>query len=176
MSISRKIEVTANVATIFVAVLISAVVVKTYVSPNAFARSAVVSAPEVVKGKSVDGHALGVDWKKNRRTLVLAISTTCHFCKDSVPFYQKLGAVEKDVKMVPVLPQPIAEAQKYFSDSGVHVDDVRQVPLNTLGVRGTPTLLLVNDAGVVTDVWVGKLQPDQEAQVLTAMGKKIVGG
>jgi hypothetical protein len=176
MSIFRKIEVTANVATIIVAVLITTVVVKTYVSPNAFARSAVVSAPEVVKGKSVDGRALGVDWKRNHRTLVLAVSTTCHFCKDSVPFYQKLGAVEKDVKMVAVLPQPVAEAQKYFSDSGVHVDDVRQVPLNTLGVRGTPTLLLVNDVGVVTDVWVGRLLPDQEAQVLTALQKKTVGG
>ncbi len=177
MSISRKIEITANIATIIVAVLITTVVVKTYVSPNAFARSAtVVSAPEVVKGKNVDGRALGVDWKRNHRTLVLAISTTCHFCKDSVPFYQRLGASGTNVKMVAVLPQPVTEAQQYLGGAGVHVDDVRQVSLNTLGVRGTPTLLLVNDVGVVTDIWVGKLQPDQEAQVLTAMGKKIVGG
>jgi hypothetical protein len=177
MNISRKIEVTANVATIVVAALISAVVAKTYVFPNAFARGiAPVSATEVVKGKSVDGRVLGVDWKKNRRTLVLAISTTCHFCKDSVPFYQKLGATGTDVKMVAVLPQPVTEAQQYLGGAGVRVDEVRQVSLNTLGVRGTPTLLLVNDVGVVTDVWVGKLQPDQEAQVLTALEKKIVGG
>lgn len=58
----------------------------------------------------------------------------------------------------------------------MHVDDVRQLPLNTLGVRGTPTLLIVNDAGVVTDVWVGKLEPDQETQVLTALGKNLTGG
>jgi hypothetical protein len=165
MSISGKIETTANLATIVVALLISTVLVKTYVFPNAVARSAAaVSAPEVVKGKSVDGRALGVDWKRNHRTLVLAISTTCHFCKDSVPFDQKLGAAEKDVKMVAVLPQPVAEAQKYLSGAGVHVDEVRQVPLNTLGVRGTPTLMLVDDAGVVTDVWAGKLQPDQETR------------
>jgi hypothetical protein len=177
MSISRKIEVTANVATIVVAALISVVVVKTYVFPNAVPRSTVAaSAPEVVKGKSVDGRALGVDWKKNRRTLVLAISTTCHFCKDSVPFYQKLGATGTDVKVVAVLPQSVTEARKYLGGAGVHVDEVRQVPLNTLGVRGTPTLLLVNDVGVVTDVWVGKLQPDQETQVMTALVKKIVGG
>jgi hypothetical protein len=58
----------------------------------------------------------------------------------------------------------------------VHVDDIKQISLNTLGVRGTPTLLLVNDVGVVTDVWVGKLQLDQEVQVLTALGQKIAGG
>lgn len=75
-----------------------------------------------------------------------------------------------------MLPQPVTEAQQYLNGAGVHVDVVRQVPLNTLGVRGTPTLLLVNDVGVVTDVWVGKLQPNQEAQVLTALERKIVGG
>jgi hypothetical protein len=177
MSISGKIETTANIATIIVALLISTVVLKTYVFPNTVARSAIVApAPEVVKGKSVDGRALGVDWKRNRRTLVMAISTTCHYCKDSVPFYQKLGATGTDVKMIAVLPQPVAEGQQYLNGAGVHVDEVKQATLNTLGVRGTPTLMLVNDSGVVTDVWIGKLQPDQEAQVLTALGKKIVGG
>jgi hypothetical protein len=177
MSISGKIETTANIATIVAAVLLSAVVVRTYVFPNAIARSiAPVSTPEIIKGKNVDGRALGVDWKKNRRTLVLAISTTCHFCKDRVPFYQKLAATGTDVKMIAVLPQPVTESQQYLSGVGVHVDEVKQATLGALGIRGTPTLLLVNDAGVVTDVWVGRLQPDQETQVLTALGKKIVGG
>jgi hypothetical protein len=177
MNLSGKIETTANVATIIVAVLISTVLVKTYLLPNGIAhRTAAASVSEIVKGKSLDGHLLGVDWTKNHRTLVLAISTTCHFCKDSVPFYRKLGAAEKDVKMVAVLPQPVTEAQQYLGSAGVHVDEVRQVTLNALGVRATPTLLLVNDVGVVTDVWVGKLQPDQEAQVLTTLEKKILGG
>jgi hypothetical protein len=39
-------------------------------------------------------------------------------------------------------------------------------------VSGTPTLLIVNDAGIVTDIWVGKLQPDQEIKVLAALEKK----
>jgi hypothetical protein len=177
MSISGKIETTANVATIIVAVLISTVVAKTYFFPTVIPpTTTAVLASEVAKGKSVDIRALKVDWAKNRRTLVLAISTTCHYCKDSIPFYQKLAGVGTDVKMVAVLPQPVSEAQQYLSGAGVHVDEVRQVPLNTLGVRGTPTLLLVNDVGVVTDVWTGKLQPDQEAQVLTTLEKKIVGG
>jgi hypothetical protein len=177
MSLSGKIETTANVATIVVAVLISTVLVKTYLLPNAVERrTAAVSASEVARGKSVDARLLGVDWAKNHRTLVLAISTTCHFCTESAPFFRRLGAAGTDVKMVAVLPQPVVEAQQYLSGVGVHVDDVKQVPLNTLGVRATPTLLLVNDTGVVTDVWVGRLQPDQEAQVLTALEKKIVGG
>jgi hypothetical protein len=34
--------------------------------------------------------------------------------------------------------------------------------------------MLVNDAGVVTDMWVGKLQPDQETKVLAAVEKKAI--
>jgi hypothetical protein len=174
MSIAGKIETTAHVTTIVAATLIAVVLVRAEFLP--VARPTITSPPgaEAVKGKSVDSHALKVDWAKNHRTLIMAISTTFHYCKDSIPFYQRLAGT--DVKMVAALPQSVTEAQQYLSGSGVHVDDVKQVPLNTLGVRGTPTLLLVNDAGVVTDVWTGKLQPDQEAQVLAALGKKNTGG
>lgn len=177
MSLSRKIETTANVATIIVAVLLSAVLIKLYMLPSrAASKAPVVSVPEVRRGKNLDGHLLDVDWKKNHRTLVLAISTTCHYCNESVPFFRTLGPAGKDVRMVAVLPQPVNEARQYLSNAEVHVDDVRQVPLTTLGVRGTPTLLLVNDSGVVTDVWVGKLEPDQQTQVLAALEKKTSGG
>jgi hypothetical protein len=118
---------------------------------------------------------IGVDWAKNHRTLVMVISTTCHFCQDSLPFYRKLDAAGKDVTTVALLPQPVSESKEYLGGAEVHVDEIRQVMLNTVGVRGTPILLLVNEAGVVTDVWVGKLQPDQEAQVLTAIEKKNAG-
>jgi hypothetical protein len=171
MSLSEKIETTANVATIIVAALFSTVLIKAYLYPTAIGRTTTsVLASELVKGKSVDSRALKVDWARNHRTLVLAVSTACHYCQDSIPFYRKLGEAGADVKMVAVLPQSVPEAQQYFGSGGVHVDDVKQVPLNTLGVRATPTLLLVNDVGVVTDVWVGKLQPEQETQVLTALG------
>src|ERR1700678_1365287 len=131
MSLSGKIETTANAATIVVAVLICTAFVKSYLLPKpVLHQPAVVSASEVGRGKNVDGHLLGVDWTKNHRTLVLAISTTCHYCKDSVPFYRKLGGA--GFKMLAVLPQSVLEGQQYLSDAGVHVDDVRQLPLNTL--------------------------------------------
>jgi hypothetical protein len=175
MSLAGKIETTANASTIVVAVLICAVLFRTYVlaKPN-LRQPNIVSASEIVQGKKVDGRLVGVDWAKNHRTLVLVISTYCHFCKDSVPFYHTLTNAGADVKIVAVLPQSVAEGQQYLSSGGVHVDDVRQVALTSLGVTGTPTLMLVNDAGVVTDMWVGKLQPDQETKVLAALEKKTI--
>lgn len=100
MSLSGKIETTANLATIVVAVLISATLVKTHFFPSPAARAATtVNAPvsQIVPGKTLDGRALGVDWARNRSTLVLAISTACHFCKDSLPFYRKLAAARTEV-------------------------------------------------------------------------------
>ena len=70
-----------------------------------------------------------------------------------------------------VLPQPVPESEQYLSGEGVHVDQVKQATMSGLGVRGTPTMLLVNGAGVVTKIWVGKIQPEQEQQVLTALRK-----
>jgi thioredoxin-related protein len=111
----------------------------------------------------------GVDWSKNERTLILALSSTCRFCTMSAPFYQRLASERKNVRLIAVLPQPEAESQKYLSDLGVSVDEVRRVSMRSLGVRGTPTLILVDGAGVVTGEWRGKLAENQEHEVLSRL-------
>jgi hypothetical protein len=112
----------------------------------------------------------GIDWKGNGRTLVLAISTSCHFCTESAPFYRRLQAeVGKSVKLVAVLPQSATEAQQYLSGEGVQVTQVKQIELGELGVQGTPTLLLVNSSGVVTNIWAGKVRSEDEDKVLSTL-------
>jgi thioredoxin-related protein len=111
-----------------------------------------------------------VDWSRNGRTLVIAISTTCHFCKESEPFYRRLQQeVGKGIKTVAVLPQPVNEAEQHLSGAGLHVDQVKQAELSNIGVRGTPTMLLVNSNGVVTRVWTGRLAPEQQEQALSVL-------
>lgn len=173
MSLARRIETTANASTILVAVLITSVLFKTYFLPNTAHRTLATSTPlsRIVRGSSMDSQTLALDWKRNRHTLVLAISTICHYCQDSVPFYRTLGAKATNVKLVAVLPQPVSEGQKYLAENGVRIDEIRQIRLNDLGVLATPTLLLVDDAGLVTQVWVGRLQPEQETEVLAALEK-----
>jgi hypothetical protein len=79
--------------------------------------------------------------------------------------------VGKSLKMVAVLPQPVAAAEQYLHGEGVRVDQVKQASPGEIGVRGTPTILLVNGAGVVTRVWSGKLQPEEQEQVLGVLKK-----
>ena len=151
--------------------MLSAVLIKVYFLPAPSPKSPQGLA-EMAVGTSLKSRVPGVDWRKNGRTLVLAISTECHFCKDSTPFYRKLEEqVGKDLKTVAVLPQPVAEAEQYLNGEGVHVDQVEQAAMAGIGVKGTPTMLLVNSAGVVTKVWVGKIQPEREQEVLAALRK-----
>jgi hypothetical protein len=159
-----KLETLANLSTVLVSLLLSIVLVKEFLLPRP--QRAFVGRAGVASKVSLPG----VDWARNRRTLVLALSTQCHFCTESAPFFQRVAkAAGGRVKLLAVLPQPTVDAQNYLREVGVHVDDVRQAPLDSIGVAGTPTLLFVNNSGTVTDVWTGKLSADKQAEVLRAL-------
>jgi hypothetical protein len=179
---SRKLEAIANCATIVVSVLLSIVLVRAFLLPPRPA-SKPAAQDQTQKGKDMKPLLKDVDWSKSSRTVVFALSTQCRFCSASAPFLRKVvqevGRAE-GVKTLAVLPQPVAEAQNYLSSEGVHVDQIVQAEMRSIGVPGTPTWLIVNSAGIVTDAWVGKLDPAGEDQVLRALSgrsfaQKLVG-
>jgi thioredoxin-related protein len=167
--IYKRIELIANIAIIVVALLIGVFTVKRYLLPTSQPIQ-----PEVESGvkTGVKLTLPAVDWEKNRQTLLLVLSKGCRFCTESAAFYQQLARQRGDrqnVRLVAVLPQEISEGQKYLSELGVTVDEIRQALPSALGARGTPTLILVNSAGLVTDSWVGKLPSDKESEVLNRL-------
>jgi hypothetical protein len=171
MNLSNKIDATANVVTIAASVLLSAVLIKAYLAPDlGTRRPTAIPMVNAEAGTSLKDRIPGVDWKRNGKTLVLAISTRCHFCTESAPFYRRVQEeAGKGVKIVAVLPQSTSESEEYLKGEGVRVDQVRQVELGNIGVAGTPTMLLVNSGGVVTRLWSGKVQPEEEDTVLKAL-------
>jgi len=111
----------------------------------------------------------GVSWEEGDQTIVLALSDHCKYCTESAPFYQKLTrelAERKNVRLVAVFPQEASAGQKYLAGLGVPITEVRQASLDSVGVRGTPTLLIVDKSGAVKQSWVGRLSPEREAEVL----------
>jgi thioredoxin-related protein len=164
-NLSHRLEVAANVAIIVVAVLVCFVVVKTYLLGGSTRPQQKAQAPAIGSKISVPD----VDWGKNGRTLVLVLQKGCHFCSESAPFYQRLvrdTAGREGLRLVAALPQQVEEGKQYLNDLGVSINEVRQAAPNDLGVQGTPTLLLVDGSGAVTDSWVGKLPPEKEDEVL----------
>lgn len=162
---TRTIELTTNIAIITVAILLGIVLVKNYLlsgpKPDP---SALPTVPTGTKMSLQD-----VNWGAKKQTLLMALSDTCRFCTESADFYKKLTqerAKHDDVRIIAVLPQEISAGQAYLNKLGVSVDEVRQSPLDAVGVKATPTLILVDDKGVVTASWVGKLPPEKETEVM----------
>jgi hypothetical protein len=112
-------------------------------------------------------------------TLVLALSKNCHFCQESVGFYQKITALKNSspqgLRLVAVLPQSKEEAASYLKEQGIGVDEVVSMEISKLGLRGTPTLLLLDGQNKLEELWVGKLNDSQEEQVMTRL-KQVCAG
>ena len=91
-NIHKKIETASNIAIIIVALLFGGVLINRYfvsASPT----------PTAVENKEIKAGTIlplsEIDWNKSNKNLVLVLSTNCHFCSESTPFYQKLAARQK---------------------------------------------------------------------------------
>jgi len=158
-----RLDVAVNVAVLCVCVLIAVIAVKKFLLNNP---PSGLSIPK--KGTHLS--LSGVDWSRADRTLVMGLSTQCHFCSESTDFYQRLlkAATASKVPVVAVFPQPTAEAQEYWeahalASNGV---DLEQSPLDRISVSATPTLIVVDRKGLIAGAWVGKLAASGEAEVI----------
>ena len=68
-----------------------------------------------------------------------------------------------------VLTESVSEGQRYLAERGIHASDVRQAFLSGVGVSGTPTILLVDDSGIVRRLWVGKLSAEDEEKAIAVI-------
>jgi thiol-disulfide isomerase/thioredoxin len=176
--LSKAAEIAANLSLTIVAIVGAGVLVRNYLlrpapAPISNANEAAVSKPSTAEiQQSLEGAHLsiqGINWDESNETVLLALSNKCHFCSESAPFYQKLAqnlAARKDVRVIAVFPQTVDEAKKYLDGLGVPVADVRQASLGSIGVKGTPTLMIVDKTGTVKQAWMGRLSVERESEVL----------
>ena len=166
---AKTVKVTINISIITVAVL-SIVLGKDYLLSGVQPDTRSPESPAVTAGTRLS--LRDVNWAENKRTLLMVLSDGCRFCTESAEFYKKLAqerVKRNDVRIVAVLPQEISVARAYLNKLGVSVDDVRQSPLNVVGVKGTPTLILVDDDGVIRGSWLGKQPAEKELEVLNRL-------
>lgn len=103
----------------------------------------------------------GVDWSRSDRTLVLALRKGCHYCEESMPFYRQLADMQRagqlQTEIVAVLPNDADAAHEFMESSGLSVTTVPKIPLESIQVEGTPTVILVDRSGRVVRSWEGVL-------------------
>lgn len=181
---SKNIELVANIAIVVVALLFVTAFIKNYVltgdtvDTNSIALRDGLGRPPVKESLIRSGARLPASSiseirpASSDRTLILALSNTCHFCTESAPFYKRLAEMRTGARLVAVLPQSVKEGERYLAKLGVSVDEVTQLNLDKIGVQGTPTIVLIDNVGIVKQSWVGKLSPDGERAVLNALQER----
>lgn len=166
---SQKIELAANVLIIVVALLLGGVLIQKYLLSSPPPTNNQAARLQPVVGTKVN--LPEVNWSQQPKTLVLALSTGCRFCNESAPFYKQViqNIENKKIKLVAVFPTPEEQNIAYLNKLGLSNMEVKQSPLDSVQVSGTPTLILTNDKGEITDFWVGKLTPEKEAEVINKL-------
>jgi hypothetical protein len=153
-----KLEAVANVAVILVALAVGYVVLGRYV--------AAYRAPRAVAPGDRLAGIPNLDWSQHRRTLVLTLNTGCHFCEQSVPFYQRLADTQardgNHLGILAVFPNDAEMVRRFMTKENLPIRSVAEVPLEKLRVNATPTLILLDNDGRVERVWVGTLSSAEE--------------
>jgi hypothetical protein len=112
-------------------------------------------------------------WSEHQTTAVIVIRHGCHFCKDSLPFYSKLLTIESHVKsqchVIFVMPGDEIVSKGDLPGSAGRDQVFYSIPLEALGVAGTPTLLMVDRSGRVDRAWQGELKLADQWRVINLM-------
>jgi hypothetical protein len=107
-----------------------------------------------------------------RKTVVLHLSHTCQWCVRSLPFYRQIIAVTKrdDIGIVVTTSDPVESVRQWLSAE--QMDDLPIVEVEepaAVGIVASPTLMIVDRTGHITDLSVGFASPETEARLLTRM-------
>ena len=158
-----KLEASANVAVIVVALAVGCIVLGRYVvayrTPRPVAAGDHLAIPNV-------------DWKQHRHTLVLALNTGCHFCEESIPFYQRLADTQasgSDLEIVAVFPNDPEMVHQFMTKDNLGIRSLANIPLERVHVNATPTLILVDSNGRVERSWVGTLTSADELELFHSL-------
>jgi thioredoxin-related protein len=113
-----------------------------------------------------------VDFAQTESSLIMALSTHCHFCAESIPFYKRVLDRNQELSKfhtVAVFTQDSDEPAPYLRDKGLEVNEIVTADLDALHTTGTPTLILVDRNGAVIRSWIGKLTPNAESEVMSQL-------
>ncbi len=157
-----------NIAILVVALLLSAVLVKKFFFNPA------QQSPNYQLATNSSLRIKGINWADSERTVLLALSTECKYCSQDAGFYRRLAASlasENKTRLIAVFPERQQEAgEAYLKELKVPIREVLYVSLPSLGINSVPTLSILDQNGVVTDMWGGKFSPLEEQALMSKLG------
>lgn len=152
-NLRANIELCAQIVVAIAVIVVAGVIVKRHVFPQ---RPTPLNVQGIAAGEHLN--LPDVDWKRTQKTLVFFLNKDCHFCTSSAPFYREWieeASSKQNFSLVAVLPNSPEEAKTYIQSIGLPIADIHIGPLTPYKIVGTPTVLLVNESGIVEKVWFG---------------------
>jgi hypothetical protein len=136
-----------------------------------------ITASLLVQAGSIAPPITGISYASHEQSLLLFLSTTCRYCEDSVPFYNKLQGValrsNDKWNVIGMFSQPGGLVTEFKARVNLEAKVVPGVEFRRFGVKSTPTVLLVDRQGVVKRVWVGASRASESA-ILAALDSSHV--
>jgi thiol-disulfide isomerase/thioredoxin len=142
------------------------------------AARSVPAAGSAVGDLPLDGSTVtlkDISWTKSTQTVVLFMSAHCHWCQKSVPLYQAVSALHKTAggfQFVVVSNDPPGQTESFLKENSIEVDKVLSPVPGSLGIRGTPTILLVDQSGKVSFSHKGMMAKAIDDQFLKRLAGK----
>jgi peroxiredoxin len=147
----RKIELAVNILLAVSVVVILAIVVKRHLPRSQPA------SPTLQIGLGARIDIVNVDWAKNGKTLVFFLKKDCVYCNYSAQFFRQLidDAAKRHINVLAVLPGPPEESREYLSSLGLSIQHIESASPLDYKVPGAPSILFVDERGIVRSVWIG---------------------
>lgn len=163
--VRKALEITTSVAVVLAASALVVLIIAGFLS-----RPMGIQAESGFQKGKVLPKIARLDYSDSSRTLLIALSQQCDYCDESMPVYKKLVDFRQEGKtsnrIVALLPTTDVEAIQLVKQNQLNIDTIGEVDFNSLNIKSTPTLILVDNRGVVIDFWLGKLSSEDEQQIL----------
>lgn len=162
LKFTKQLETITNFAIILAVIMLGYFFIQKYF----LSENSQIPSTAITKGMKIS--LSDINWQENQKTVLLALQKDCQFCSESMPFYKILveKSKGKGIKLVAVFPNSSEEGLQYLKENGVDIREVRQAGRGEINIKGTPTLILVNDKGEVENSWIGKLPSEKEKEVI----------
>jgi hypothetical protein len=165
------LEVTTNIVVLLVALLVLGNFAWVYL-----AKQPALRGEGGLKKGSTFTLIPSVDYGKSPQTLVIALSSRCDHCNESIPFFKQLlqanTGKSDPTRIVAVFPEKAEEVWSYITQQQLNVNPIPGIDYKALNLPGTPSTVLINSEGKILNFWIGKPSKDAEKEIMEAITNK----
>lgn len=107
------------------------------------------------------------------KTLIIALSSKCDHCTETVPFWKRV--IETNIenknatRIVAVFPETAVEVGRYLHEQQLGLNTIPGINYKAINLPGTPSAVLLDNEGKIVNFWIGKPSKDAEQEILDAV-------